>query len=377
MTYVQLFQPSYGAVQRGQGFVYTHIQCFQPIYTAIQNGQGRVLAHVQRGQRISGAVQRGQRRVLAHIQTGQLVIIAAQRDQCSILTHIQGGQLVIIAAQRGQRRVLAHIQTGQIVAIAVQLGQCSVLAHIQCGQLVVAAGQRGQGRVPAHIQGFQIVLGAVQLGQRRVPAHIQAGQLVKTAVQISQSSEVLNALEIGNLHARAVDFRHSRNLSVGQTTLARRVKAGADIAAEVGIREVGLIDQQVAAFIHLSRGSVEGAGDHVGILRHCDGQGNRHGIGFHNGVGVVVVADFHAFGIIRRGGKGQNAGFRVIAAAGDIAHAGQVFHAHKAAQIQQQLALLPIGGRGRCLRCAIQLGQRGVAAQVQFGQLVSEAAESF
>ena len=311
------------------------------------------------------AIQISQLGVVAQLQGSQVVVIAVQLGQCSVLAHIQCGQLVVAAGQRGQGRVPAHIQRGQLVVAAPQPGQGSGAAHVQRRQLVVVARQRGQGSGAAQVQRRQLVVAARQMGQLGVAAHVQSCQLVGVAIQISQGSEVLNALEVCDAVHDAVNAVHCGYLSFGQTTVARRVKAGADIAAEILIREVDFVDQQVAVFIHLGGGAVEGALAHGGILRHGDGQGNRHGIGFHNGVGVVVVADFHAFGIIRRGGKGQNAGFRVIAAAGDIAHAGQVFHAHKAAQIQQQLALLPIGGRGRCLRCASQVGQSGVPAHIQ------------
>ena len=239
-----------------------------------------------------------------------------------------------------------------MVGAAPQFGQFCVAAYVQRRQLVVAAFQRSQGGVAAHIQRRQLVVLATQHGQGSVFAHVQRGQLVVVAIQRGQGGEVLDALEVGDPFIVAPHKAHVRNLRFGQVALAACIESFGEISAEILIREVDFIDQQVAVFIHLRGGAVEGAIALAGLLRHSDGQGDRHGIMFRKSPGVVVVAHFHRRLPIFRGSKGHNAGAAVICAAGDIAHAGQVFHAHKAAQIQQQLALLPIGGRGRCLRCA-------------------------
>ena len=188
------------------------------------------------------------------------------------LVHVQlchgGGGIIAVTLAVGAvlgsvfHRVLeewnpAHVQRSQMIGFAVNPVQGGVFTQVQGSQLIAAAVKRLQGGVFAQVQGLQLIVVAVKRLQGGVFAQVQGRQSIVVAFKSRQGCEVLDALQIHNVHSAAYHRFGRRQLRLAQRAVAVGVELGRNVDAEEGVREIRCVDS------HVPRGGFHG-GDGLG-----------------------------------------------------------------------------------------------------------------
>ena len=161
-----------------------------------------------------------------------------------------------------------------------------------------------------------VVVAAVQIDKILVLryAYLQLCQQVVSAVQIGQRSEKLKALQAADIPLDRGHIRHFGDLRRAEDAVFIFVESG-QVAAEMGIREIGLVDGHVAGHRFVGGGGRDGLRvddadgvfsrflrdvDDLDVLRRCRGdqrQGhheaeNKREKAFHVGSSVSSISPF-------------------------------------------------------------------------------------